>query len=71
MDRMKERRKEKEEERKWDRNGTPGREAVGEERFPHPGKPPSPPQRPVGIRRGALGAIGREYSNWSVAGRTE
>ena len=44
--------------------------AEGEERFPHPGKPPHQRGGKLG-QRGASGATGGECSHWSVAGRTE
>ena len=51
---MKERR-EKEEERKWDRTCAPEEKAEGEERFLHPEKPPQWQRDQLG-QRGASGA---------------
>ena len=67
---MKERRREKEEERKRDRTCTPGGE-LKERRGSHLGGSPLTGREISWDRKAALGAIRGECSNWSVAGRTE
>ena len=66
---MKERRREKEEERKRDGTRTPGRE-LKERRGPHMQGSPLTRREISWDRRGASG-LGGEPSNWSVAGRTD
>ena len=64
-----ERKKVKEEERKWDGTSAPGEGAEGEERFPHSVKPLYCGGS-AGTERKLLG-IRWECNNWSVKGRTE